>query len=213
MTSNAQRFWDQHAAQFDDQEKNFGAVTRQTLDLALKYLAPGDAVLDFGCATGSHTLALAPSVSSILGLDFSEEMIKEAERKKGASGAANCAFRHGTIYDSGLMPASFDTIVSFSVLHLLDDSDKAVRRIHELLKPGGLFLSTTACFRERKSFGKWKEVRAIRRQIRQGTFPLHLNFYRVSDVKKLMSDQGFRVEASQRIFSGITFSFVVGKKS
>lgn len=213
MTSNAQQFWDQHAQAFDLNEKDFEYLTHETLSRTRTYLNPGDTVLDFGCATGSITLALAPAVKSILGLDFSEEMIKAAVKKKEAANSPNCSFLHGTIFSEALQPASFDKVLSYSVLHLLDDSEETVRRISELLKPGGLFISVTACFRERKSFRKWKEVRGIRRQMRQGTFPLHLNMYRASDVEKLLSDQGFRVAVSEKIFSGITFCFIVASKS
>jgi 2-polyprenyl-3-methyl-5-hydroxy-6-metoxy-1,4-benzoquinol methylase len=209
MTAKAQQFWDEHAAQFDANEKDFEAQTREILAKTKKYLDANDTVLDFGCATGTKTLDLAPSVKKIHGLDFSTEMIKEAVKKRDASHQTNCSFTQGTIYTEDLQPASFDKIISYSVLHLLEDSEETIRRIHALLKPGGLFISATACFREKKSFRKWLEVRNILQQIKRGTFPLHLNLFKAADVEKMMVDQNFQVVESEKIFTGITAVFIV----
>jgi ubiquinone/menaquinone biosynthesis C-methylase UbiE len=212
MTAKAQQFWDEHASQFDAKEKDFEVLTRQTLARTKKYLDPGDTVLDFGCATGSITLALAPSVKSLLGLDFSAEMIKEAVKKREAANQTNCSFTRGTIFNEEPEDASFDKIVSFSVIHLLEDSEAATRRIYELLKPGGLFISTTACFREKKSLRKMLEVRKIRRQIKRGTFPLYLNMFKLADVEHMIEARNFQVIESEKIFTGITFCFIVARK-
>lgn len=136
-------------------------------------------------------------------------MIKEAVKKRDASHQTNCSFTQGTIFNEDLADASFDKIISYSVIHLLEDSEAAIRRIHELLKPGGLFISATACFREKKSFRKWLEVRNILQQIKRGTFPLHLNLFKAADVEKMMVDQNFQVVESEKIFTGITAVFIV----
>jgi 2-polyprenyl-3-methyl-5-hydroxy-6-metoxy-1,4-benzoquinol methylase len=44
-------------------------------------------------------------------------------------------------------------ILAFHVLHLLEDTQEVVQRMHELLKPGGLFVSATACMGEKSFLG------------------------------------------------------------
>ena len=43
------------------------------------------------------------------------------------------------------MSGTFDGILAFYILHLLEDSQMVIQRINELLKPGGLIISVTPC--------------------------------------------------------------------
>ena len=36
-------------------------------------------------------------------------------------------------------------VLAMSILHLLNDLDNAIHRVHRMLKPGGIFVSSTAC--------------------------------------------------------------------
>jgi 2-polyprenyl-3-methyl-5-hydroxy-6-metoxy-1,4-benzoquinol methylase len=56
-----------------------------------------------------------------------------------------------TIFDTRLKEETFDVILAFGILHLLKDFPKAIRRINELLKPGGWFISSTACMGKDKT--------------------------------------------------------------
>ena len=40
---------------------------------------------------------------------------------------------------------TFDVVLSFNVLHLVEASDAVLRNLYRLLKPGGLFISKTPC--------------------------------------------------------------------
>jgi ubiquinone/menaquinone biosynthesis C-methylase UbiE len=61
----------------------------------------------------------------------------------------NVEFINTTIFDERFNKASFDMVTAFYVLHFYEDIDKVFRRIHRLLKPGGLFVSETACMAEK----------------------------------------------------------------
>jgi len=45
------------------------------------------------------------------------------------------------------MPADerFDAVLALSVLHLLDDWRAVIHKVHRILKPGGIFVTSTAC--------------------------------------------------------------------
>ena len=137
--NKAQKFWDKKAKSFDNRDKQFEHANQVLVAETKKYLNANDIVLDFGCATGAKTLELATGVKHIHGLDFSAEMISEAIKKKNEINAANVSFSQGTIFNEKLEKASFDKITAFSIIHLLEDSEKAIQRIKNHVSQTKLF--------------------------------------------------------------------------
>ena len=213
MMNKAQKFWDKQANRFDDSEKKFKSASKELIAKTKEYLNANDNVLDFGCATGTKTLELADGVKQIHGLDFSAEMISEATNKKNKVNVMNVSFSQGTIFNDDLEKASFDKIIAYSIIHLLEDSEKVIQRIHELLKPGGLLISKTACFKDKMDFKTRLEFTTYRFMKRLGIFPLHLNMFTTSDIEQLINRQNFKiVKAEILFFNGMTISFIVAEK-
>jgi len=211
--NKAQKFWDKQAKRFDDSQKQFEPASQKLIAGTKEYLNTNDNVLDFGCAAGTKTLELADGVKHIHGLDFSAEMISEATKKKNKVNVTNVSFSQGTIFNDDLEKASFDKIIAYSIIHLLEDSEKVIQRIHELLKPGGLFISTTACFKDKMDFKTRLEFTTYRFMKRLGIFPLNLNMFKTSDVEQLINTQNFNiVKAEIFFFNGMTISFIVAEK-
>jgi len=214
MINKAQIFWDKQAKRFDDSQKQFEPASKELIARTKEYLNANDNVLDFGCATGTKTLELADGIKHIHGLDFSAEMISEATNKKNKVNVTNVSFSQGTIFNNDLEKASFEKIIAYSIIHLLEDSEKVIQRIHELLKPGGLFISETACFRDKMDFKTRLEFTVYFIMKRLGIFPLHLNMFKTSDVEQLINRQNFRiVKAEKLFFNGMTISFIVAEKN
>jgi len=214
MMNKAQIFWDKQAKRFDDSQKQFEPASKELIARTKEYLNANDNVLDFGCATGTKTLELADGIKHIHGLDFSAEMISEATNKKNKVNVTNVSFSQGTIFNNDLEKASFEKIIAYSIIHLLEDSEKVIQRIYELLKPGGLFISETACFRDKMDFKTRLEFTVYFIMKRLGIFPLHLNMFKTSDVEQLINRQNFRiVKAEKLFFNGMTISFIVAEKN
>ena len=212
MINKAQKFWDKQAKRYDQSERQFEPVTIKIIAKTKKYLDSNDNVLDFGCATGTKTIALADSVKHIHGLDMSTEMVKEATKKRHEANIMNCSFSQGTIFNDDFEKGSLDKIIAYAIIHLLEDSEKAIQRIHELLKPGGLFISTTACMKDKMDVKNRLKVIVIRLLERLGIFPLPVNMYMPADVEKLLENQHFEIIESEKIFHGLTASFIVARK-
>ena len=211
--NKTQKFWDKQAKRYDYNERQFESVFKEIIAKTKEYLNANDNVLDFGCAAGTKTLELADGVKHIHGLDFSAEMISEATKKKNKVNVTNVSFSQGTIFNDDLEKASFDKIIAYSIIHLLEDSEKAIQRIYELLKPGGLLISETACFKERMDFKTRLEFTAYRFMKRLGIFPLHLNMFKTSDIEQLINRQNFNIiKAEILFFNGMTISFIVAEK-
>lgn len=100
---------------------------------------PGAEILDLGCGTGSHAVALARRGHSVLGIDVSEPMVARA-RGKGGAGAV--AFRCCDVMElADAAPAPhFDAFLSLSnVLNCLPDMatmETTLRALARVLRPG-----------------------------------------------------------------------------
>jgi ubiquinone/menaquinone biosynthesis C-methylase UbiE len=211
--NKAQIFWDKQAKRFDNNQKQFEPATLEIIARTKEYLNANDNVLDFGCASGNITLELSDRVNHIHGLDFSAEMISEATKKKNKVNVKNVSFSQGTIFNDNLEKASFEKIIAFSIIHLLEDSEKVIQRIHELLKPGGLLISETACFKDKMDFKNKLVFTTYGFMRRLGLFPLHLNMFKTSDVEYLLKKQNFNILKAQKLFfNGMTISFIVAEK-
>lgn len=211
--NKAQKFWDKQAERFDNSQKQLDAASKEILNRTIEYLNANDSILDFGCASGSKTLEMADRARHVHGLDISAGMIGQAIKNMNRSGVTNVTFSQGTIFNDIPGQDSFDKIIAFSIIHLLEDSEKTIQRINELLKPGGLFISETACFKENMDFKTKLEFSSIRFMARLGLFPLHLNMFKSSDVEQLISRYNFRILKTEKLFfHGMTISFIVAQK-
>jgi len=98
----------------------------------------GKDVLDLGCGYGWHCKYAADhGAGSVLGIDQSEMMIAEAKKRNDAPGIT---YRVCSLQEYDYPKESFDLAVSNLVLHYVEDLDAVYRRIHEILRPGGVFL-------------------------------------------------------------------------
>lgn len=212
MTQKIQAFWDQQAGHFDESEGKFWGFYEQLFARMGQYLGKQDQALDFGCATGTKTRVLAERVGHIHGLDLSPEMIRLANSKKDALKLANVSFSQGTIFSRDLKENSFDCITAFAILHLLEDPEAVLGRIYELLKPGGVFISTTPAFQEKMPLKIRLEVTTMYFLNKLGLIPLHFSRFRAEDVEKLMTDQHFRIVEAEKVMPGIPAVFIVARK-
>lgn len=138
-------FWDRAAEKYARRPVQDMAAYERTLERARAHLTPSDKVLEIGCGTGTTALKLADAAGSILATDLSGAMIDIAERKRREAGVENLRFRQATAFDASLDAGGFDAVLAFNLLHLVEDVPATARRARELLRPGGLFISKTAC--------------------------------------------------------------------
>lgn len=142
-------FWDKLAEKYAAQPVADVPAYRAKLKATRALLTKSDTVLDLGCGTGSLALELAPHVERVHSVDVSGGMIAIAKRKAAAAGVENIQFHRQPVAElSAFAAGSFDVVCAFNILHLVDDIEMVNRRVWELLRPGGHFVSTTPCLGE-----------------------------------------------------------------
>ena len=77
----SEKFWDKQAKDFIEHEQHTQLSKNKDYITTLKYLSIDDTVLDYGCATGIISNAIADKVKEIHAIDISSKMIEIANRK------------------------------------------------------------------------------------------------------------------------------------
>jgi ubiquinone/menaquinone biosynthesis C-methylase UbiE len=148
MPTNDARFWDRIARKYAAAPISDTAGYERTLARTRDVLKPADTALEFGCGTGTTALKLAPSVARYVATDISPEMIAIGREKAGEGGVRNVEFAVATPDASPWPDASFDAVLALNLLHLVAAREAALKNVHRLLRPGGLFISKTPCLKE-----------------------------------------------------------------
>ncbi|WP_291994912.1 class I SAM-dependent methyltransferase [Candidatus Accumulibacter sp. ACC003] len=138
-------FWDRLAKRYAGMPIPDQASYEAKLEKTRTFLRPDSRVLEFGCGTASTAILHAPHVALIHAIDYSPRMLEIARAKATAAGVSNLSFAQATLAELDSPPDSWDVILGMSILHLLPDRLQTLARVHELLKPGGLFISSTIC--------------------------------------------------------------------
>ncbi len=211
--NKSERFWDKASKNYDASEERFEEIHSRVREKTKAHLKSTDVALDFGCGTGTKSCELADHLSEILAIDMSTEMIELAKAKAATKAVDNVSFQKATIFDESLATSSFDVVMAFNMLHTVSNPQSVVKRICELLKPGGLFVSVTPCMAGRKSFLVSLQIRLFRFLSKIGLVPISFRFYGGSDIDHLVGAEPFQTVESENIFAGATSYFVVAKKS
>ncbi|MFP8487856.1 arsenite methyltransferase [Gracilimonas sp. Q87] len=102
----------------------------------------GDYVIDLGSGAGNDCFVARHETGlegKVLGIDFTESMIKKARENADKLGFNNVEFRYGDIEGMPVSDGVADVIVSNCVLNLVPNKPKVISEIFRVLKPGGHF--------------------------------------------------------------------------
>ena len=116
-----EKFWDKVAVEYHKDEERFKPIQIKVEENTRRYLKSSDTILDFGCGIGTKTLGLRDQVHSIKGIDISSKMIELARKNALDKGIENVEFIKTPLYDQDLGVESYNGILAFNILHVLDD--------------------------------------------------------------------------------------------
>ena len=134
-------------------------------------------------------------------------MIDIARNKGKDQQVENVNFIQSTLFDDALEKGSFDVILAFNFLHLLEDTPEAIRRINELLKPDGLFISKTICMAELIKL--WSVLIYIMKML---GFAPYVKFLRILELEEFITNENFQIIETGVYPPSPPSRFVVAKK-
>ncbi len=149
MNNTWKQFYDFNAPHYE--EEIFTANTAFETEFLLRemQLQPGMKVLDLGCGTGRHSVALAEKGIEMTGLDISSGQLSEAKKKADSAGVKINFIQADA---SGFsLSGKFDAAIcicegSFGLLSIDDDplthDEVILRNLSAALKPGAPLLMT-----------------------------------------------------------------------
>ncbi len=135
-------FWDRVAGVYDIFVKVINRKTHKKLKRIVRNLIePCDIVLECACGTGLLSAVIAPKCRHLTATDFSEKMLKKAE--KNCRVFLNITYARTDITALPYENGSFDKVVAGNVIHLLDNPLTALSELNRVCKDGGMLIIPT----------------------------------------------------------------------
>jgi len=201
------KFWDKIAERYSKRPIADEAAYQKKLQVTREYFQPDMKVLEFGCGTGSTAITHAPYVKHIHAIDISSKMIEIAQGKADAKNVENVTFAQSTIEEISVSDQTLDAVLGLSILHLLDNKEEVISRAHKMLKPGGIFVTSTACIGDTMKF--FKVIAPIGKFF--GLMPL-VKVFTMKELEGSLTDAGFEIDYQWQPGKGKAV-FIVAKKA
>jgi len=183
------RFWDKIAERYSKRPITDDAAYQKKLQVTREYFRPDMEILEFGCGTGSTAITHAPYVKHIHAIDISSKMIEIAQGKADAKNVKNVTFKRSTIDEFSASDQTLDAVLGLSILHLLNNKEEVIARVHKMLKAGGIFVTSTACIGDRMKF--FKIIAPIGKFF--GLMPL-VKVFTTKELEDSLTDAGFEID-------------------
>jgi len=200
-------FWDRMARKYAASKIGNMPAYERTLSHTRAYLTPTDTVLEIGCGTASTALLLAPDVARYTASDISAEMVTIGREKAVAAQVENLSNVQGTLGDAQLGSGPYDAVLAFNLLHLVRDPAEAAREVHALLKPGGIFISKSACISGWRA--ALRPVIGLMQMVGKAPF---VNFMSVSTLEGQIRAAGFEIVESFSPSGSAMSRFIAARK-
>jgi ubiquinone/menaquinone biosynthesis C-methylase UbiE len=182
-------FWNKLADKYSRRPVADEASYRKKLAITREYFRPDMEVLEIGCGTGSTAIEHAPFVKHIRATDLSTRMVEIAKEKARAADVDNVTFEALSVDALDVPDASIDVVMAHNVLHLLEDKEQAITDVHRMLRPGGVFVSSTACIGD--MLLPLRLIVPVGRFLR--LFPL-VKVFSVAELKDSLENAGFEID-------------------
>ncbi len=153
--NNSVKFWDKIAEKYSQQPIADEAAYQKKLQVTQEYFKPDRSVLEFGCGTGSTAIIHAHYVKHIRAIDVSSKMIEIAQGKAEAKNIKNITFEQLSIDELTVSDNTFDVVLGLSILHLLENKEAVIAKVYNILKPGGIFVTSTMCLGDNMKWFKF----------------------------------------------------------
>lgn len=201
------KFWDRIAKRYSKQPIADEEAYQKKLKVTREYLVPTMEVLEIGCGTGSTAIIHAPFVKHIRAIDLSSKMIEIAKGKAREQNIENVDFEQSRIDDINVSDQTLDAVLGLSILHLLENKEEVIAKVHRMLKPSGIFVTSTSCIGD--TMGIFRYIAPIGKFL--GLMPL-VKVFTTKDLEISLRDAGFEIDYQWQPSKGKAV-FIIAKKA
>lgn len=143
--NTSEKYWNKKAEGYAKSPVSDEETYKRKLTETQSFLQPKMRLLEFGCGTGTTAIHHASHVLHIDAIDISENMLNIGREKASNAGVANITFTRSTLTEFNAGAASLDAVLGLNVIHLLPDRQSVLTEVARILKPYGVFVSSTVC--------------------------------------------------------------------
>ena len=136
-------FWDLYAMVYDSLPRHFLPYQELIEEIAneISTCSTNKKILDAGCGTGNFSMALAKMGKDVTGIDYSDSMLKRAEKKKKQANDCRIQFKKLDLGNGLPYPDnSFDAIISVHTLYTIKETNLVLKEYYRTLGPNGYFI-------------------------------------------------------------------------
>jgi len=175
------------AGKGESMEKGHRPVGEQAI--ARMRISPDARMLDVGCGSGWATRMLAEYAFNgrVTGIDISDEMIRVA--RESSRSLPNVDFEIASAEQLPFPDHEFTHAFSMESLYYYRNIPQALKEIHRVLKPGGLFVAIMDLYWENEATHQWID-----------TLKVPVELLSVGDYHSLFIDAGFVNIRDERLF-------------
>ena len=141
-------YWSKRADEFGDARyTDMQGKKRENWEKLIKANLPGKSViraLDLGTGAGFFSFIMKDLGCEVTGIDYSEEMLKNARKNCDRLGYSGINFMQMDAQDLKFEDGTFDFIFTRNVTWTLPDPEKAYREMVRVLVPGGRLMNADA---------------------------------------------------------------------
>ena len=205
--------FDAVSARYDsiESEPAFKVLRSASLRHLLRTFRQGKIVLDIGCGTGTEAIALAKQGVTVIGIDPSQGMIEQAEKKKQKEKISNAFFYRLSAHELAQVPAmsgfhrfdgAYSSLGSLNCEPILEPVGQA---LSGLLHPEAFVVASvfnTRCLAEMMVYAVIKPSRVFRRKgpfmaMQIGGQNVMLRLYSLNEIKDAFRD--FKVQSTRAL--------------
>lgn len=138
MKNQEKTNFDERAANWDDRPQQV-TMAYGVADTMIRELKPTAemSVMDYGCGSGLIGMRLQPLAKHVVGVDSSKGMLDVFQEKVKKSGFRNMSSQLADLEEDGVVEGRFNMIVSSMAFHHVRKLSVLLKRLYELLLPGG----------------------------------------------------------------------------
>lgn len=159
----------------------------------LREIKDPEDILDAGCGDGCYSYYLSRRYpnAQITAVDVDRDLIENCKIISGNLRTTNLVFKISELENLTCKEA-FDLICCIDVLHYIEEDEKAIKRLRDSLRPGGLLILHVPILEQRDWDPSWGPSKVLRGAVRPG--------YDLGTLMHFMEETGFEIKSVKYTF-------------